>query len=114
MKDVYALPISLGSVSNAEERISHSLDQIYDEIKAQVQSSAVIHVDETGYKQNNKNGWAWLLASSEFTLFHLDCSRGKKVVMRLLGNLLERIVVSDRYAAYGYFLKVNVQAMAST
>ena len=102
MKDVYALPISVGSVSNAEERVSHSLEQIYADIKAEIQKAPVIHADETGYKQKNKNGWAWLLASAEFTLFHLDCSRGKKVAMRLLGNLLERIVVSDRYAAYNF------------
>ena len=102
MKDVYGVPISLGSVSNAEERVSHSLEQIYVDIKTRLQQAPVVHVDETGYKQKNKSGWAWLLASSEFTLFHLNCSRGKKVAMRLLGNLLDKTVVSDRYAAYNF------------
>ncbi|HAT8857689.1 TPA: transposase [Legionella pneumophila subsp. pneumophila] len=59
------MPICLGSVSNVEHKVSQSLEQAHEEIKAQVQNKTVIHLDETGHKECYQNGWAWIMSTQD-------------------------------------------------
>ena len=103
LQELYQLPISLGSVSNAEFRVSKALKPAYEEVQRQVQLAAVSHVDETSYKECNKSGWAWILATKQATFFKIDPSRGKKVAYSLLSSMmLKQVIVSDRYGAYNF------------
>jgi len=108
-KDVYQMPICLGSVSNVEKTVSEALAPIHQDIAKQVRSEKIVNVDETGHKECNKNGWAWILSSMRYTLFELRRSRGKKVAKELIGPLLERIFITDRYPAYNYLPDKNYQ-----
>ena len=110
LQELYQLPISLGSVSNAEARISNSLKSVYEEIQKQVQLATVSHIDETSYKENNKSGWAWVIATKQATFFKIDPSRGKKVARSLLSPMiLKQIIVSDRYGAYNFLSPMRHQ-----
>lgn len=55
-QQVYGLSISLGTVSNVENTISRALNMPYEEIKANLTSAPIVHLDETGHKEKNKNG----------------------------------------------------------
>jgi transposase len=101
-KDVYQMPICLGSVSNVEQTVSQSLKEIHEEIFAAVQTEKVIHVDETGHKECNNSGWAWIASSAQYTYFMLHKSRGKKVAKELIGDPHGRMIITDRYSAYNY------------
>ena len=70
-KDVYQMPICLGSVSNVERTVSEALAPIHQDIANQVKSEKVVNVDESGHKECNKNGWAWILSTVRYTLFEL-------------------------------------------
>ena len=103
LEELYQLPISLGSVSNAESRVSKALKPAYEEIYKQIQLAPVCHVDETSYKECNKSGWAWILTTKQATFFKIDHSRGKKVAYSLLTPMmLRQVIVSDRYGAYNF------------
>src|SRR6187200_2428004 len=78
-KDVFQMPICLGSVSNVEQTVSQSLKLIHEEVFAAVQAEKIIHVDETGHKECNKSGWAWIASAPQYTYFMLNKSRGKKI-----------------------------------
>ena len=107
--DVYQMPICLGSVSNIEHTVSQSLEQAHDEIKAQVQTSKVIHLDETGHKECYQNGWAWIMSTHNATYFKLERSRGRKIAKELIGDFRDHIYVTDRYSAYDYLPEKNRQ-----
>jgi len=65
-KDVYQMPMSLGSVSNVEQTVSQSLKAIHEEVFTAVQAEKIIHVDETG---------EWMGMDSQCTtiyLFHAE------------------------------------------
>lgn len=106
MQDLYGLPISLGSVSNAEARVSEAIKNAHEEVGDAVQTGVLpINVDETGFKQCNKSGWAWILANKDCTYFYLSPSRGKKIAKHLLSPILSKahsMVISDRYPAYNF------------
>jgi transposase len=102
LKDFFQMPICVGSVSKIEHRVSQSLEPLHQQIKEKIDQSKVIHIDETGFKQSNHSGWAWVMANTFFSFLQLDYSRGKKVAKKLIGNFTGRIIVSDRYPAYGF------------
>lgn len=93
------LPISVGTVSHKEGIIRSSLEEAYNELATEVQQAAVRNVDETGYKQEGKKGFAWVSATPEATVFFLRFSRGSKVAKQILG-LAPCVTISDRYAGY--------------
>ena len=108
-KDVYGLPICLGSISNSEQIVSEALAPIHQALATKIKKEKVVNVDETGHKECYKNGWAWLLSTEKYTLFELRLSRGKKIAKELIGNFQDRIFVTDRYGAYNYLPDKNHQ-----
>jgi len=108
-RDVYQMPICLGSISNVENTVSQSLKPVHEEIFRAVQAEKVVNVDETGFRECNRSGWAWLAGSARYTCFLLNRSRGKKIAKGLIGNYQGRIIVTDRYPAYGYLPDRNHQ-----
>jgi transposase len=102
VKDFFQMPICVGSVSNVEHRLSLSLEPLHKQIKHKIDKSEVAHIDETGFKQQNRIGWAWIMTTPLFSFLKLDNSRGKKVAKQLIGNFLNRVIISDRYPAYNF------------
>jgi len=101
-RDVYQMPICLGSVSNVERTVSQSLKRIHEEVFSAVQAEKIIHVDETGHKECNRSGWAWIASTPQYTYFMLNKSRGKKVAKEIIGDPQGRMIITDRYSAYNY------------
>lgn len=59
--------------------------------------------DETGWRTNGRNGWLgwlWTVCDRRHTLYHVDDSRGGRVIRRLLGEAFGGTLVSDFYGAY--------------
>jgi transposase len=108
-KDVYQMPICLGSVSNVEQTVSQSLKAIHEEVFTAVQAEKIIHVDETGHKECNRSGWAWIASAPQYTYFMLNKSRGKKIAKEIIGEHHGRMVVTDRYSSYNYLPSENHQ-----
>lgn len=102
LKDFFQMPICVGSVSNIEHRVSQSLESLHEQIKNKIDQSKIVHIDETGFKQNNHSGWAWIMANEFFSFLQLDYSRGKKIAKKLIASFINRIIVSDRYPAYDF------------
>lgn len=108
-KQTFGLNISLGTISNTEEVVSKSLEPFYTVVEQSIKSAKTVHIDETSHKENNKNGWAWVMGTSEATLFALRRSRGKKIASALIGSYDDRIFITDRYVVYGYLPDENRQ-----
>jgi transposase len=106
LKDFFQMPICVGSVSNIEHRVSQSLEPLHEHIKSCIDESKVVHIDETGFKQSNRSGWAWVMTNELFSFMQLDNSRGRKVAKKLIGNFINRVIVSDRYPVYDYLPEV--------
>ncbi len=102
LKDFFQMPICIGSISNVEHRVSESLELVHGQIKNSIDESKVAHIDETGFKQNNRSGWAWIMANECFSFLQLEYSRGKKIAKKLIGSFINRVIISDRYPAYNF------------
>jgi transposase len=101
-RDCFGVQISLGSITNLEQDTSQALAAPVAEAQRYVQEQAAVHVDETGWREGNGPGkaWLWTATTAWVSVFLIRCSRGAAVVRELLGNAFGGILPSDRWSAY--------------
>jgi len=102
LEDLFGLPLGLGTISNTEARVEAALQRPVEEAKAFLQAQAVVHMDETGWRQGGEKRWMWTALSAAVAVFAIRASRGTKVVAELLGEAFRGLLVSDRWSAYGW------------
>lgn len=75
-------------------------DPVIEKLFEVLRESPVIHADETGWRIDGKNVWAWCFSNPRLALFLIDHHRSADVVRRALGESLPGVLVTDFYAAY--------------
>jgi transposase len=103
LEDLWAVRISLGAVVRQEQVQSAALAPVVEEARAAVQQAAVVHLDETGWRQEQQRAWLWTAVTTELTVFQIDRSRGGAAIEALLGAAFTGVVGSDRWSAYSRF-----------
>jgi transposase len=98
--DLPNFSISSAAVADQVQRVAKWLSGDYEQLILKLRAAAVVHADETGWRTNGKNGWLWTMTSPTDTLYHVDKSRGGKVIAKLLGKAFGGTLVSDFYSAY--------------
>ena len=78
------------------------LKQIYlEELINYYRQSPVKHADETSWRNDGQNGYAWHFCTTDISIYRLRKSRSSKVVKEVLGNKpLTGVLVVDRYNVY--------------
>ena len=102
LRDWFNVPICLGSVCNIERRVSRALATPVEEAADHVRQQPVVHPDETGWRENKKKAWLWVVVTSLVTVFMISRSRGSDVAKRMLGEAFSGVAVSDRWSAYSW------------
>jgi transposase len=106
--DVLHLPISHGQLVKTTFKVSAAMKPSYDELQQSLPRQAHLGIDETGHRERGRRLWSWCFhapGKGQFTWFHIDQSRGSKVLKRLLGRTFRGIIGCDYYAAYRKFLR---------
>ena len=101
VQTLFGVPMSLGSVVNAEREMSNALVQPYAQVQAAVQQATVKNADETGWALAGKLCWLWLAVTGNAALFKICMGRGHQALAELLGDRVNGTVGSDRWTAYG-------------
>jgi hypothetical protein len=100
------LKISPGGIVKQLKRLGRWLSRQYHRLKLALRLAGVVYADETGWRTNGRNGYLWALTDADHTLFHVAPSRGKKVIVELLGKAFGaagQTLVSDFYSVYDQF-----------
>ena len=98
--DLPGLWVSPGAVAAQVQRIADWFDGDYEKLMLELRCAPHVHADETSWRTGGKNGWLWAVTTPTRTLFHVDKSRGGKVIEKLLGKAFGGTLVSDFYSAY--------------
>jgi len=110
LSDFLGVELSLGSVPRLEQQISRALAASVEEARSFVRKQAVIHQDETGWRENKQRAWLWVAVTSKVSVFVIDRSRGAGVARRMLGEGFDGTLVSDRWSAYTWVHPLHRQA----
>lgn len=93
-------PISLGAVSEAEEKVSAALAEPVAEAVARAQAADVAYVDETRMKIGPRQvGWLWVMVTCTAVVFQMAAKRNRDMARALLGAF-RGALVTDRYRVY--------------
>ena len=79
---------------------SRLFDPVVTELLKLLRESALIHADETGWRINGKNVWAWCFSNPRIAVYLIKHSRGSQVLKDVLGDTLPGVLVTDFHAAY--------------
>ena len=100
---LHSLRLSLGELVELTHAVSQQLQPQAEQLKAAVQTNTVVHGDETSWRENGQNGYAWAFVTGGPTAvryFEYDHSRSHLVAQRILGADWRGWLVTDFYAAY--------------
>lgn len=97
---LWGLRLSLGALQGLLAGAAHAGRAAYDALLAEARAGPVVHVDETGWREDGRNGYVWTVSTPTVRVFHYTRSRAGAVAQRLLGEDGAAAVVSDFYGGY--------------
>jgi transposase len=90
-----------GSVVEVFQRVARLFASIPERLIQEYRRAPVKHADETGWRTNGHNGYAWLFATPRLSLFLFRQTRAASVPQQVFGKpWLPGCLVVDRYGGY--------------
>ena len=102
LDQLYGLRLSMGAITAASDRVAARGQSEAVAIRDRIRGSPWVHADETGWRQNGVNGYAWTFCTPTDRYF-LRRGRQKEVVDEVLGTDFAGVLCSDFYAAYHHY-----------
>ena len=111
LETFHRLTISEGEIVYLLDQLRQATEEEVEGLKRQIQDSAIVHGDETSWREDGQNGYIWAFstpgtpdgsgkAKDAIRYYERDRSRGQSVVRRILGNRFKGVLVSDFYVGY--------------
>jgi transposase len=95
------LGVNSGSLWSAMHQLGQRLAPVPDVLVGEYRRALVKHADETSWRNDGHNGYAWLFCSERVSLFRFRQSRSATVAKEVFGtHRLPGTLVVDRYNAY--------------
>ncbi len=93
--------IGYSSLVDAMHQLSKRLKDIPNALIEAYRDSKVKHADETGWRTDGNNGYAWLFCTPKISIFRIRRSRSASVPKEVFGEKpVEGVLVVDRYNGY--------------
>jgi transposase len=93
--------IGCGSLIDALHQLARRLKGVPQRLLREYRRAPVKHADETGWRNDGANGYAWLFCTTDLSIVRLRPTRAARVVREVLGpKRLGGVLVVDRYAGY--------------
>src|SRR5262249_8981185 len=101
-RDLFGMSISTGMISKLEQQSARALEAPYQELATAVHQAEVIHVDETGWRENRNKAWLWATVTAMTTVFTIARNRTAAIAQAGLGTQAGPIAVTDRLNVYDW------------
>jgi hypothetical protein len=86
-------------------RLAGFFKQVPEKLTLEYRASWIRHADETSWRTDGNNGYAWLFATDKISIFLFGRTRAASVAREILGeDTLPGYLVVDRYAGYNWVL----------
>lgn len=94
------LDLSIGEIVLLLHKTAGAGQAAYQQLQARLRASPTVHGDETGWRENGRNGYIWSFNTPAIRYFCYRKSRGSQVVTEVLGKEFEGVLVTDFYSSY--------------
>lgn len=99
LETMYGIAVSQGTIIYSLMHAKKLLGGQYEALLSEIRGSPILHADETGWRINGKNSWAWTFVTPKTTLFTIEETRGKGIPEEKLKHAVG-VLVRDDYAGY--------------
>jgi transposase len=100
---LHGFKISTGEIVELLHRATNQLQPVVRALKQEIRASPAVQADETGWREDGKNGYIWSVSTRSIRYYEYHHSRGSEVVKHLLGESFEGVLGSDFYASYNIY-----------
>lgn len=95
------LGVGYGTLMGALHQLAARFPAVIESLVRDYRRAPVKHADETGWRTDGRNGYAWLFCTERISLFRFRGSRSAQVAQQVLGlRRLRGVLVVDRYHVY--------------
>lgn len=108
---VYDLHLSVGGITGVLHAVGRRAAPAVTAIRERIRASPAVHADETGWREDGKNGYVWVFSTPTARYF-VRRGRGKGVVDEVLGEEFQGVLISDFYAAYNHYAGLHQRCWA--
>jgi transposase len=99
LSDLHGLKLCEGSIDKITQRAGKEALQQTRPIQEAIQSSAVVHSDETGSRVDSQNWYQWVFSSAQAVLHVTRFDRSVDVIKEVMADHTVEVWVSDVYSA---------------
>ena len=109
LETLHQMQMSVGGMVELMHRVREASQPEIQKLYEAMRSSAVVHADETGWREDGQNGYIWTLSvpgAAPIRLFRYNRSRSRHVVRGLLGlvsNGFRGVLCSDFLGSYNIY-----------
>jgi transposase len=100
--DVLGVPLSLGVVSESEERISEAIAPAVEQVLEHASQQPIKHVDATGWRCAGEPRTLWTIATTMVTAFAITVDATRAELRKLFKSMCGYLV-SDRAPQFGFW-----------
>jgi transposase len=95
------LRVGYGTLMGAMHLLAGRFAPVIEPLEREYRRAPVKHADETGWRTDGRNGYAWLFCTEAISLFRFRGSRSAQIAQQVLGTRrLGGVLVVDRYHGY--------------
>jgi len=99
----YRLHLSVGELVALVRGVAVRGQGEYTQLQQEIRDSPAVQGDETGWRENGRNGYLWSFSSPTVRYFLYRQSRAGAVVEEVLGEEFDGVLGSDFYGAYNVY-----------
>lgn len=100
LEDLFGIACVPASLVGFDNKAAKRGESIYEDVRDKIRASAVVHADETSWRNDGKGHFVWFAGNDELAFFHIDRHRSADAAKTVFGEDFDGTLVRDRYAAY--------------
>ena len=105
IQDLTGETFSQQAIKDCVHRTGEELEPNYMALGTELRESEVVGGDTSSWRVNGINWILWLFCSINMVYIHIDKSKGRKILMKILGSEFEGVFVSDCAPEFQKFAK---------
>ncbi len=99
------IDLSTSTINQCIHEAARAVEPVVDEqLVPELNASALLHIDETPWKESGKLLWLWVFVGS-YTVVYKIGKRHRLVVQQLLGDIFNGFLMTDGFSVYRIFPK---------
>lgn len=100
LADLFGLSCVAASLVGFDRKAAEKGEPLYEDVREKMRASAVVHADETSWRNDGKGYFVWFAGNDDLAFFHIDRRRSADAAKAVFGDNFDGTLVRDRYAAY--------------